>query len=75
MADPTIVIDRVANTHGDVAFMPHDHQIFTFHTILVSNKLNHSNNTIWKYQISKILRSLELEEYVLQDLPVVSSLK
>lgn len=43
--------------------------IFTFYNILVSVKLKHKNYTIWKNQILKILCSLELDSYVIDDLP------
>lgn len=46
-----------------------DREIITFRNILVSIKLDDSNYVIWKHKIWKILKSLELEEYILYDRP------
>lgn len=47
-----------------------DPAVCTFHNILVSIKLSNNNYIIWKHYILKLLRSLELEEYVLHDPPL-----
>lgn len=48
---------------------PSDRALITFHNIFVSVKLGSSNFIIWRHQILKILRSLELKDYVLIDSP------
>lgn len=44
-------------------------EIFVFHNIFVIIKLDNYNYMIWRHQILKILRSMELDDYVLKNSP------
>lgn len=45
-----------------------DREVFSFHSVLATIKLDNSNFTIWKHQILKILKSFELDGYVKESL-------
>lgn len=47
-----------------------DKEIITFHSILISIKLDDNNYITWKHQILKIMRSLKLDSFVLNDSPI-----
>lgn len=64
MVNPHMVIDKAPS---QLLLSSINHYIFTFHNIILSSKFNQNKILIWKYQIMKILRSLELDNYVLND--------
>lgn len=65
IVNPPVTMDREALNQSN----EQDSDIFTFHNILVVIKLDYNSFIIWKYQIMKLLQSLDLEEYVLNDPP------
>lgn len=43
------------------------YKIFSFHNLLVTLKLDYWNFVVWKHQILNFLKSLELDNYILQE--------